>query len=245
MATGDTQDIVNRLVAVLPPWFPTPIANAPILRGLLTGIATPLSWLYSVIAYARTQTRLKTMSGGFLDLASLDFLGPTFSRRVAEPDSSFQARLLAFLLLPKNTVAGITEMLVALTGYVPALLEPAIGTGGYDQTPAFAWDNAGCWSGDALAITAFRPPGQGVPNIDGFDGGFGAFDIGSIEWVDISQTTGAVTDAEIAMRVRQWVAAGVNYTLVITNPTIAMPTAVLVTEGGLILISEDGFIITP
>jgi hypothetical protein len=239
MATGDVNDIVNRMVAVLPPWFPTPIASSPILQGVLTGIATPLAFAYSAIAYSRLQSRLKTMFGPFLDLATFDYLGPTFARRLGETDMSFQSRLLGLLLCPRNTLSGITQMLTVLTGYAPAILEPGVGGGGWDDTPAFAFDDAGCWSGGTLSITAFRPPGQGIPNVDGFDGGNGGFDVGVIEWSDISQVTGAVTDAEIALRVRQWVAAGVNYTLTISNP---VPVIVLIGAGFELI--GDGNILT-
>lgn len=216
MATGDAGDVHRRIRAVLPPWFPS-IGNAPILGAILKGLSTNFAWVYSLYAYARSQTRIKTGSGPFLDLISWDYLGTTFTRRGSESDPSFQSRILAFLLLPRNTVAGITAMLLALTGRSPAIIEPAIGTGGWDQTPAFAFDDAGCWSGTSLTITAFRPPGQGIPLVDGFDGSVGGFDVGAFEWSDISQVTGAVTDAEITMRVRQWVAAGVNYTLQISS----------------------------
>src|SRR5580704_12474728 len=119
MATGDVQDIVNRMVAVLPPWFPTPIASSPILQGVLTGIAAPLSFVYSLYVFAQSQTRIKTAFGPFLDLIAFDYFGPTFTRRTSEPDASFQSRILTFLLLPRNTVAGITAMLTDLTGFAP------------------------------------------------------------------------------------------------------------------------------
>lgn len=214
MATGDVTDCRARILAVLPPWFPS---NAPIVSALITGVATNYAWVYSLVAYAKSQTRIKTGSGPFLDLMAWDFLGPSFIRRPSEPDASLQSRILAFLLLPRNTVAGITAMLLALTGRTPAILEPAIGTGGWDQTPAFAFDSAGCWSGSSLSITAFRPAGQGIPNVDGLDFGGGGFDVGALEWTDITLVTGAVTDAEITQRVRQWVAAGVAYDLVISS----------------------------
>lgn len=214
MAIGDTANIISRLRAVLPPWFPT---VAPVLNGLLTGFATNASWIYSLYQYAQTQTRIKTATGAWLDLIAWDYFGPTFPRRLGESDASFQNRILTFLLLPKNTVAGITNMLIALTGRTPSIIEPAIGTGGWDQATAFAFDSAGCWSGSSLSITAFRPPGQGIPSVDGFDGSIGGFDSGSLEWADLGAITGQVTDAEITMRVRQWVAAGVNYTLTISS----------------------------
>jgi hypothetical protein len=214
MATGDVPNVLARLRAVLPPWFP---AVAPVLNGLLSGFATNASWLYSLYQFAQAQTRIRTASGAWLDLVAWDYFGPTFTRRLGESDASFQSRILTFLLLPRNTVSGITRMLIALTGRTPSIIEPAIGTGGWDQATAFAFDNAGCWSGSTLSITAFRPPGQGVPGVDGFDGSIGGFDSGAVEWADLGQITGQVTDAEITMRVRQWVAAGVNYTLTITS----------------------------
>lgn len=214
MAIGDTANIITRLRAVLPPWFPT---VAPILNGVLTGFATNASWIYSLYSFAKLQTRIHTAFGAFLDLIAWDYLGPSFNRRTGESDTSFQGRIVAFLLLPKNTVVGITNMLFALTGRTPAIIEPAIGTGGWDQTSVLAFDVAGCWSGSSLMITAFRPPGQGVPSVDGFDGGAGGFDAGAIEWADVGFITGQVTDTEITARVRQWVAAGVNYTLTISS----------------------------
>lgn len=214
MSTGSVTDIVGRLRAVLPPWFPT---VAPVLNGLLTGFATSAAFIYSLYQYAQTQTRITTQTGAWLDLTAWDYLGPTFLRRTGESDTSFQSRIITWLTLPRVTVAGITAMLRALTGRTPAVLEPAIGTGGWDQTPALAYDVAGCWSGSSLSITAFRPPGQGIPLVDGFDGGAGGYDVGAIEWSDIGQVTGQVTDAEITLRVRQWVAAGVNYSLTISS----------------------------
>lgn len=208
------QDLVNRLRSVLPPWFPN---VAPILTAVLSAFSTNLLWVYSLLLYAKNQTRITTMTDAWLDLAAWDYLGPTFTRRLSESDTSFRSRILTFLLLPRNTVAGITAMLLALTGRTPAILEPAIGTGGWDQTPAFAFDSAGCWSGSTLSITAFRPYGQGVPNIDGFDFGAGGWGVGAFEFFDISQVTGAITDAEINTRVRQWVAAGVQYNLIISS----------------------------
>lgn len=215
MATGDTSDIVSRLRATLPPWFPAQ-GSAPILDSILSGFASLQSYVYSLIGYARSQSRIKTAFGGWLDLIAWDFLGPTFTRRTSESDASFKSRILAFLLIPRNTVAGITAMLLALTGRTPAIIEPSTNVGGWD-IGFFAFDHSGCWGGNALLITAFRPPGQGIPLVDGLDGYAGGFDVGSLEWADNSQVTGQVTDAEITQRVNQWVAAGVSYVLTISS----------------------------
>src|SRR5579859_7289014 len=108
MATGDVNDVLSRLRAVLPPWFPT---ISPILKGLLTGFATNASWIYTLYQYAKSQTRIHTANGAWLDLIAWDYLGATFGRRTSESDTSFQSRIIAFLMIPKNTVAGITAML--------------------------------------------------------------------------------------------------------------------------------------
>ena len=215
MATGDVGDVLARLRSTLPPWFPAR-GSAPIVDAALTGIATLQSYVYSLIQYARAQSRIKTATGAWLDLIAWDYLGPTFTRRSSESDASFRARILAFLLIPRNTIAGITAMLIALTGRTPAIIEPASNIGGWD-IGFFAFDTSGCWGGSGLLITAFRPPGQGIPLVDGLDGYAGGFDVGSIEWTDGSAVTGQVTDAEITQRVRQWVAAGVSYTLTISS----------------------------
>lgn len=215
MATGDVQDMVSRLRSLLPPWFPAS-GQAPIVDAVLTGIATLHAFVYSLLAYARLQSRIRTASGAWLDLIAWDYLGPTFTRRASESDASFRARILAFLLIPRNTVAGITAMLVALTGRTPSIIEPATNVGAWD-VGFLGFDQSGCWSGNSLLITAFRPPGQGIPLVNGFDGYASGWDVGAAEWSDPSQTTGQVTDAEITQRVRQWVAAGVPYVLTISS----------------------------
>lgn len=215
MATGDVPDCLNRIRAVLPPWFPSP-ENSPVINAVATGAATVASNLYALAQYAKLQTRIKTATGGWLDLIAFDYLGPTFQRRASESDVSFQSRILTFLLIPRLTVAGITAMLIALTGRTPSIIEAGAGGGGYDLGE-LAFDTAGCWVGQNLVITAFRPPGQGVPLVDGYDGGAGGFDVGAIEWVDNTQVTGQITDAEITLRVRQWMAAGVSYVLSISS----------------------------
>jgi len=215
MAVGDANDMLSRLRGLLPPWFP-PRGSAPVLDGALTGIANTLAFVYSLIAYACNQTRIATATDAWLDLIAFDFLGPTFVRRQSETDASFRTRIKTFLLMPRVTLAGITAMLLALTGRAPAVINLASAPEGWD-IGTFAFDDAGCWAGGALAITAFRPPGQGIPNVDGFDGYSGGFDTGAIEWTDSSAVTGQVTDAEITSMVSQWVAAGVNYTLTISS----------------------------
>lgn len=216
MAIGDINDITSRIKNQLPPtWFP---GVAPVLNALLSGLASAHVLIYTLWAYAKLQTRILTATGAFLDLIAWDYLGPTFTRRTSETDASFKSRIIAFLLLQRCTYSGIKAMLLALTGRTPSIIMPCVGTGAWDAASAFAFDACGCWSGGApLAIVAFRPPGQGIPVVNGFDGYNSGFDVGFSEWSDINQVTGQVTDAEITLRTSQWVAAGVNYTLNISS----------------------------
>jgi hypothetical protein len=71
--TGDQTDILGRIKALLPfRWFPD---TTPVLDALLSGIAWSLALIYSLIQYAKNQTRIATASDGFLDLISYDFFG--------------------------------------------------------------------------------------------------------------------------------------------------------------------------
>ena len=78
--TGDAGDFVSRLKLALPTrWFPD---STPILDTLLSGLAVAWSALYGLIVVVRQQSRIATMSGTFLDLASSDFFGATPSAPV-------------------------------------------------------------------------------------------------------------------------------------------------------------------
>ena len=67
---GDTSDLVLRLRRLLPnSWFPD---SAPVLVGILSGIASALAQVYGLITYARLQTRIATTTDAFLDLAAYD-----------------------------------------------------------------------------------------------------------------------------------------------------------------------------
>jgi hypothetical protein len=124
MATGDVNDLVYRLRANAPPWFPNQ-GSAPVVDGVLTGIATLLSYVYQLIQYARAQSRIRTSSGGWIDLIAWDYLGSRFTRLPGEGDSAFLARLLPELVRRRVTRAAIQQALVQLTGFPVRIIEPA------------------------------------------------------------------------------------------------------------------------
>ncbi len=202
MATGDSSDIAARLAALLPQgWFQ---GDTPVLDAVLAGIADPLSFLYSLIAYAKGQTRIATASDGFLDLISADFFGSSLPRGNAEGDGSFRSRILARLLRQQATRAGMIQILETLTGRAPAIFEPErpADTGGWNQSRGLAYGVAGGWGSRLLPaqcfITAYRPATSGVPSVAGYGASVGAYSTPSqIQYATPSMIEGAVTDADI------------------------------------------------
>lgn len=145
MATGDTGDMLRRLRALLPPWFPSP-GSVPVLDGALTGIATTLSFVYSLYAYAILQTRIATATDAWLDIIAWTYFGAALGRNPGETDASFRGRILAGLIQPRVTVAAIQAALVELTGYPVRLIEP------------FAAGDTGAWKmrGSGKPISFYR-----------------------------------------------------------------------------------------
>lgn len=219
MATGDTTDIAARIAATLPPWVPT---SLPIINAVLTGIAKGFAHVYRLLQFMRTQARISTATGGFLDLISADYFGTNMLRRKGEPDPVFQARLKKELLRPRVTLAALKQMLIDLTGRVPSIIVPgAPGNIGAWDIGTFAFDTAGCWItaavGPQIFITAFRPIGNGVPLVSGFDSYGGAWDTPNFCWIDLSQITGDLTDAEITAQILRTVAAGIDAEITIAS----------------------------
>lgn len=166
MATGDQNDVLNRLDGLLPAsWFGSAPAT---LTALLSGLASMLSWVYSLISYVQAQCRIATATDGFLDLISADFFGTTLPRGSGESDSAFRARIRANLLRPRVTRAGMITTLQVLTGRTPKIFEPArpMDTGAWGGgCPYGGYGMAGGYSNPSLIpfqalITAYR--GNGV-----------------------------------------------------------------------------------
>lgn len=137
MAIGDQPDLFGRIKRLLPNWFGQDVAPTPILDGLLQGPAWLLSFVYSLIAYAKLQTRLATATDGWLDLISQDFLGSSLPRNLGESDATFLARIKANLFPPSNTVAAIVAAVGAITGTTPRLMEP------WRPSQTGVWDGSG------------------------------------------------------------------------------------------------------
>lgn len=208
MATGDQADVLARLKSVLPRWFGD---SNPILDGLLSGLAWAAAFVYSLWAYARLQTRIKTATDGWLDLIAADFFGTALLRQTNQSDASFRARIIINLFRERATRGGIIKVLEDLTGRTPTVFEPMrpADTGAYGG-PTLGYGMAGGYGSMLLPfqcfVDAYRPASTGIPNVGGYglanygatNGGPGGYGVASqLEYASLDMIQGAVTDADI------------------------------------------------
>lgn len=198
---GSAADMVARLVALLPlRWFGD---VTPVLSAVLAGLADGWAWLYTMLTYAKAQTRIATATDTFLDLISQDFFAANLPRRFGESDAAFRARIQAEMLRPRATRAAVVGELVNLTGRTPMVFEPArpADTGAYGTAQTLGYGVAGGWGSLLLPfqffVTAFRPLGTGVPLVGGWNSGAGGWGVGAMEYASLAQVESQVTDADI------------------------------------------------
>lgn len=200
MATGDQQDMFARLKSLLPPWFSD---SNPVLDALLWGFAQALSWSFSIYLFAKLQTRIKTATGGWLDLIGLDFFGSSLPRSNGMSDASYRNRILINLLRERGTRYAITKVLTDLTGRAPLIFEPQrpADTGAYGVGESIGYGVAGGYGSLVMPyqafVTAYRPISQGFPYIAGYGSSVGGYSQGSrADYASISQLS-AVTDPDL------------------------------------------------
>ena len=107
------------------------------------------------------------------------------------------------MFLQKGTRYGLIRSLQILTGRTPWIFEPArpADTGGYNQ-PCMGYGAAGGYGSLACPyqcfVIAYRPLGQGIPNVGGYGSTVGGYGIASqLEYANPSFIEGVVTDADI------------------------------------------------
>jgi len=160
---GDQDDLLRRLLAVMPPWFGD---DNPNLEGVLSAYANTQAYIYDLLQYVRLQTRLATATDENLDLIAKDFLGTKLRRHPGEDDVTYRNRIKANLLPFPSTRAGISLAIETLTGRKPLIFEPWYinDTGAYNYTAYYNETYYGHDGNDYEAtffITVFRPLATG------------------------------------------------------------------------------------
>ncbi len=201
MATGDQNDFLNRLLAVVPPWYGDPTTD-PILMGLLTGYAELGSVIYQQYAYSKLQTRIKTATDIFNDLISADFFGVNLPRGLGEADPQFKQRILNNMFGPVPTRQGMYNVIYNLTGRVPRIIEPwrPLDCGAY-STACAGYGVAGAWGSTLVPYQAFidvyRANVSTVPGVTGYTDPIGGYGVGYIAYCNVEQMNDQVIDAQI------------------------------------------------
>ncbi|QBP09385.1 MULTISPECIES: hypothetical protein [Cupriavidus] len=175
----------------------------PVVDSLLAGIATALSFVYSLYVYAKLQTRILTATDGWLDLIAADFFGSAVQRKANQSDASFRANIIANMFRERATRNGMVKVLKDLTGRTPTIIEPArpADTGSYGG-PLIGYGVAGAYGSLLMSyqcfVVAYRPFGSGIPNVAGYGVSTGAYGTPSqAEYASLSMIQGSVTDADI------------------------------------------------
>jgi hypothetical protein len=218
---GDLDYFANLIIQQLLPgsWFG---AEETVINAIAAGLADPSEFNFTQMQYIIQQTRLDTSTDDWLDIFAKEFLGQgRFLRRSGESDVDYRARIKTALLRKRGTRLAMVEALTDLTGKAPIIIEPnnVSDTGGWGAhgNPAaggglFGWGVSGCWGSRALHhqcfVTAFRPPGVGIPNVNGWGGYLGGWGVGSFEWATAAQVSGPVVDQDIYNEVVLTQAAG-------------------------------------
>lgn len=124
MSTGDQNDISGRIESYLPRGWFGDLTEAPIIGGVIAGMASVFAVIYTLIMFFWAQTRLGTSIGGWIDLWAADFFGGNLPRNPSETDAAYILRIQATIFQRKATRPAMISMLTQLTGNAPIVFEP-------------------------------------------------------------------------------------------------------------------------
>lgn len=195
---GDADDYLVRLADALPDgWF----EDAPrVLDATLSGPAQIGAIVHGQRTYASKQMRVRTASGGYLDLIARDFYGNQLTRRPGQSDGSFRSQIIARLFRQGVTRSGMIKLLTDLTGYEPSIFEPASiqDAGAYGFT--LAYGTAGGWGSLSMPMTAFisvrRPASNVAANVGGYNTPMLAYGVAG-RYIGPEELIANTTDADI------------------------------------------------
>ncbi|WP_162993466.1 hypothetical protein [Asaia bogorensis] len=153
------RQFASRLRALLPTgWFPgtsseSEVEQAPILNGMLQGIASVFSWTWGQLQDAYDQQRLATATGGMLEIYADDFFGDSLPRHPAEQDDDYRTRIKTSLFPTLGTRPSLERALTSSWNAGWRITEPrnASDTKGYGSVT-----NAGAGGGYGYETTELR-----------------------------------------------------------------------------------------
>lgn len=187
---GDQSDINARLRQLLPSgWFDDSEETSRVLSAVLSGASWVLAFVFSLIAFAKLQTRLATMTGGWLDLAANDFFGSNLPRLDGEADTQYSPRIRKEVFRDRNTRRAVSLAAFDISGDHPAIFEGfhAAECGGYGTT-GLGYGVAGLYGSRGAPfesiVTLPYPENYGIPNRGGWGSSVGGYGAGNFSYVD-------------------------------------------------------------
>jgi hypothetical protein len=241
MATGDAQDIQDRVKRLMPPrWFAW---VAPLRDAIIGGLSDVSAKRYAFIQYVRLQTRLATATDLWLDVFSFDFLR-RFVLRQGLSDDVFRKVIRATILQERVTRKGMSDALTQLLNIAPFIFEPwnTNDAGGYNA-PNVAYGMVGGWGSLQYPAQVFMKLSRsglapsGVPSVAGWYRGQGSigpggYGQGNIEYVGMATAQIGVTDDVIYRVIAQTKPTGVTAWVQFGTQFVFSQAASIIPPGG-------------
>lgn len=119
---GDQQDMLSRLKQVLPlRWFPD---DTPVLDTMLAGVAWAWAWVYGLLQTAKSQARISTAYGVWLDFIAQDYFGSWLIRSIGENDDQYRLRIQLELVRERGTRRAVISQIEDLTARPCVVFDP-------------------------------------------------------------------------------------------------------------------------
>jgi hypothetical protein len=173
-------------------WFAD---SAPVLNGVLSGLASAWTVIWSNLQFTVSQTRIATAMGSWLDTIAQDFFAGRLLRMGSETDAAFRTRILAELFRIRGTRAALSAMMTQLCGTTPYIFEPTNirDTGGYGSAGsscALFYNTAGGGGYGNVSLImqalATAPTSGSLPQAETMASIAGVMPCTGIAWVDLA-----------------------------------------------------------
>ena len=199
-------DIASRIKQLLPRgWFGD---TTPTLDSILNAFGAGWVSYFSLFDFVKSQARVQSSIGTWLDLIALDFSGRRLRRRPSESDILFRSRIIEFLRKERCCRGAVERSLRLLTGTDPVIFEPrrpldtgCYGASGSRDYGVLGYGINGGWGNHDMPFQAFitvrRPMDPNAANTPGWnDTNFG-YSTASTDYAKGNTALSGVTDTDI------------------------------------------------